>query len=133
MRRFWIVAVIHLVQSFFLTGHWYVDKKPTIEFIIDSSEIVMINHEVGSRIAIGSSPWEWRNQSYQTHLQNLRMVERPHDWFNILKYSKYMGYTEKIRQHGIIVRAIVYDSDRIKIQADIATDQISEFSLIRKQ
>lgn len=126
------IPMIGLVQSFLITGSWVIEKKETMKFIMEPSKIISLNHEIGSRISMRPRVMEWKNETFFMELYDLHVEQRPRDWFNLRKYSRYIVYMDRIKRHGIHVKIIFHHKDRIEVSAMIDKDPIPSFILIRQ-
>lgn len=132
MRFFWVMPMLGMVHSFLFTGKWVMQSKQNLQFIVEPSKIVMTNREIGSRVSMQSYDWEWDNDAYHNDLFEFHVEIRPIDWFNLRKYARHIAYIEKIKKHGIHVRAIILDKDRIEIHARISSETLQPFCLVRQ-
>lgn len=65
-------------------------------------------------------------------LNNLKIKQKPPDWFNIVKYKDYIKIFQKVRQYGIVCDICFLDEDSLEIKSQIG-EQYFQFILSRIQ
>lgn len=48
-------------------------------------------------------------------LDNLQLIRKPQDWFNVFKYQEYLNLFQKIKQNGILCQILFLDENQLEI------------------
>lgn len=65
-------------------------------------------------------------------LQNIQVNKKPPDWYNVIKYKKYIDLYHKVRHHGIVCQYTFYDENSVEVRSNI-NDTLYTFLLTRKK
>lgn len=123
---FLIPVLVVLAHPFRLDGVWKPIRSPGQRFEVRTDKVSSFSDQ-GSSI---SMDYEWEEGDVM-RLSHLVIHRKPHDWYNMRKYTKYIRYLSKAKAHGILVRIQVIDPDQIRIMATIGGEDLPEFLLIR--
>jgi len=109
--------------SFSFVGKWRVSN-----IIIDAKE----THIIGT-INENKTIMEMEIKEYNTDkivLENLHIIKRPKDWFNLVKYKDHLDIFNKIKKEGLVCGLSFIDEDNLVVEPQIG-DEDYRFVLLR--
>lgn len=55
-------------------------------------------------------------------LKNMRVKQRPSDWYNVMKYKSFLGMFQKIKQYGLLCQLSFLDNDNVVVEPTIGKE-----------
>jgi hypothetical protein len=109
--------------SFSFIGKWRV-----MDVIIDAKE----THVIGT-INENKSIVEMEIKEYSTDkivLDNLNIIKKPKDWFNVVKYKNHVDIFRKIKKEGLVCGLSFIDENNLMVEPQIGEEDC-RFVLLR--
>jgi len=131
LRFMMLMPLLVLADPFILNGSWRPIRSQGQRFEVEKNKIISISDR-GSV----SMEYKWEEgEPILMDLSNLVILKKPVDWYNILKYSKHLGYINHIKEHGMSLRVHFIDatSERVKVEARIGSRDLRPFYLVREE
>ena len=107
---FFLLLPAKIVSFSPILGKWRPNNAPNVVFHVMENKIIgtMDNkHSVKMEIMEHN-----RNKIF---LDNLQLIRKPQDWFNVFKYQEYLNLFQKIKQNGILCQILFLDENQLEI------------------
>ena len=93
-------GLLVLGNSFVPPGKWVIQNREFPYFMVEKkNDILTISNN--SVIRMSTKNWFCEDDTYTFELDNLRLIKKPNDWYNIKKYFRYITIYNKIRSDGL--------------------------------
>lgn len=129
---FIVLPVLTAVRPFLLIGTWRpAEKSNTNVFEIRSNRFLLHDHDR----TISITPVSWTshpNRTITIGMENPTVDRPPPDWYNVVKYSRYIRYYRIAQKEGVRADIDVVDIDRIVVKARIGREELPSFELTRR-
>jgi len=100
-----------------LLGKWKPDNLPNIMIHVKEDSVIGTmddKHSVEMEIV--------KTEEEEIFLDKIQLKQKPADWFNVIKYKKYITVFQKIRKHGIVCQLFFMDENNLKILSTIGDE-----------
>lgn len=106
------------IKAFRLFGVWNIENQKNIVIYVKENHIEGVMNEKQS------VEMEITKINENTiFLDNMKVLKRPADWFNIIKYKNYIDIFKKIRHHGIVCEYYFKDENNIHVKPHIGDER----------
>lgn len=93
-------GLLVLGNSFVPPGKWVIQNREYPYFLIEKKNDITTFSD-NSVILMSTKNWIHENDTLAFELDNLRLVKKPDDWYNIKKYFRYISIYNKIKSQGL--------------------------------
>lgn len=103
--------------SFCIIGKWSPINSP--EVVIDVQEktvIGLLDNDKSVQMDI-QYLWEDRLQ-----LDNVQLIQRPSDWYNVVKYRSFIKIFQKIKQYGLLCQIYFLNNNHLIVEPQIGKE-----------
>ena len=97
-------------NSFIPHGKWIIQNKEFPYFLVNEEEIKTISEN--SEILLKTRNWKnLENNMIYFELENLQLIKKPNDWYNLKKYFRFINIYNKIKMSGVKIFVEIFKSE----------------------